>query len=110
MKFVKDYCASGNGPMYVEMSTYRYHGHSMSDPGTTYRSRDEIAATRSARDPIEFIKKCLIDNGMMEEAEVKDVEKAIRKEVSVCEVWLEEREYTPRRWREACSYKIVLTS
>ncbi len=53
----------------------------MSDPGTTYRSRDEIAATRSARDPIEFVKKCLTDNGMMEEAEIKDVEKAIRKEV-----------------------------
>ena len=81
MKFVKEYCASGNGPIYVEMNTYRYHGHSMSDPGTTYRSRDEIAATRSARDPIEFVKKCLIENNMKDEAELKEIEKSIRKEV-----------------------------
>lgn len=82
MKFVKDWCANGNGPMYVEMQTYRYHGHSMSDPGTTYRSRDEIADTRKARDPIEFIKKSLIENELMEEGEIKEIEKRIRKEVS----------------------------
>ena len=81
MKFVKDYCAEGNGPIYVEMNTYRYHGHSMSDPGTTYRTRDEITEARKTRDPIEFVKKCMIDNGMKDEGELKDVEKRIRKEV-----------------------------
>ena len=81
MKFVKDYCGSGNGPMYVEMMTYRYHGHSMSDPGTTYRNREEIAFTRSTRDPIEFVKKCLMDAGFSEAEEIKEVEKKIRKSV-----------------------------
>jgi pyruvate dehydrogenase E1 component alpha subunit len=81
MKFVKEYCGSGNGPMYVEMMTYRYHGHSMSDPGTTYRNREEIAFTRSTRDPLEFIKKTLIDANFATAEELKAVEKQIRKDV-----------------------------
>ena len=60
MRFVKEYVGAGNGPMYVEMMTYRYHGHSMSDPGTTYRNREEIALTRSTRDPLEFVKRTLL--------------------------------------------------
>ena len=81
MKFVKDFCASGNGPMYVEMMTYRYHGHSMSDPGTTYRNREEIAFTRSTRDPLEFVKKSIIDAGFADADEIKAIEKKIRKRV-----------------------------
>lgn len=81
MRFVKDYCGSGNGPMYVEMMTYRYHGHSMSDPGTTYRNREEIALTRSTRDPLEFVKKSLIDAGFADAEEIKQTEKRIRKRV-----------------------------
>merc|ERR1711865_399293 len=50
-KFTKDYCIK-NGPLFVEYSTYRYHGHSMSDPGVTYRTRDEIKHVRDFRDPI----------------------------------------------------------
>jgi len=81
MRFVKEHCGSGNGPMYVEMMTYRYHGHSMSDPGTTYRNREEIAMTRSTRDPLEFVKKTLMEAGFAEADEIKSIEKKIRKEV-----------------------------
>jgi pyruvate dehydrogenase E1 component alpha subunit len=81
MRFAKEHCGSGNGPMYIEMMTYRYHGHSMSDPGTTYRNREEIDFTRSTRDPLEFIKKCLIDAEFMSPEEIKEKEKGIRKEV-----------------------------
>jgi pyruvate dehydrogenase E1 component alpha subunit len=81
MRFVRDYCSNGNGPMYVEMMTYRYHGHSMSDPGTTYRNREEIAMTRSTRDPLEFLKRTMIDAGFCDAEELKEVEKRIRKHV-----------------------------
>mmetsp|Transcript_5319 Transcript_5319/g.7692 ORF Transcript_5319/g.7692 Transcript_5319/m.7692 type:complete len:412 (+) Transcript_5319:34-1269(+) len=82
MRFVKDYVGQGNGPMYVEMMTYRYHGHSMSDPGTTYRNREEIALTRSTRDPLEFVKKTLIEAGFADAEQIKETEKRIRKEVA----------------------------
>jgi pyruvate dehydrogenase E1 component alpha subunit len=81
IRFAKEWCGSGNGPMYVEMMTYRYHGHSMSDPGTTYRNREEIAFTRSTRDPLEYVKKCILESGFADEVGLKESEKRIRKEV-----------------------------
>ena len=80
MALVKDYCATGNGPMYVEMNTYRYHGHSMSDPGTTYRTKDDVAAVRKNRDPIKFVSAMLTEN-FISEAEMKDIEKEIKAQV-----------------------------
>jgi pyruvate dehydrogenase E1 component alpha subunit len=67
--------------MPVEMDTYRYHGHSMSDPGSTYRTRDEISGVRQERDPIERIKKLVLSHDLATEKELKDMEKEIRKEV-----------------------------
>eukprot|EP00611_Tribonema_gayanum_P021091 TRINITY_DN3986_c0_g1_i1.p1 TRINITY_DN3986_c0_g1~~TRINITY_DN3986_c0_g1_i1.p1 ORF type:complete len:440 (+),score=184.20 TRINITY_DN3986_c0_g1_i1:94-1320(+) len=81
MKAAKEWCSTGNGPIYVESDTYRYHGHSMSDPGTTYRNRDEIASMRTARDPIEYVKNLLVQHNLADPQELKNIEKDIRKEV-----------------------------
>ena len=81
MAMVREHCSSGNGPFFVEFDTYRYHGHSMSDPGTTYRTREEVGGVRQARDPIEYVKKLLIDYNMASADEIKQVEKDIRNSV-----------------------------
>lgn len=81
-KFAKEYCASGQGPIFVECSTYRYHGHSMSDPGTTYRNRDEIATMRATRDPIDHVKKLLADYCDTKDDDLKKIEKDIRADVA----------------------------
>ncbi|CAA6662055.1 unnamed protein product [Spirodela intermedia] len=79
-KFAKEH-ALKNGPIILEMDTYRYHGHSMSDPGSTYRTRDEISNVRQERDPIERVRKLILLHDLASVAELKDIEKEIRKEV-----------------------------
>eukprot|EP00262_Sarcandra_glabra_P004101 TRINITY_DN15096_c0_g1_i1.p1 TRINITY_DN15096_c0_g1~~TRINITY_DN15096_c0_g1_i1.p1 ORF type:complete len:400 (+),score=74.03 TRINITY_DN15096_c0_g1_i1:101-1300(+) len=79
-KFAKEH-ALKNGPIILEMDTYRYHGHSMSDPGSTYRTRDEISGVRQERDPIERIRKLILSHELATAAELKDIEKKFRKEV-----------------------------
>jgi pyruvate dehydrogenase E1 component alpha subunit len=81
-KFIKEFCGNGGGPIFCELATYRYHGHSMSDPGTTYRDRQEVQDIRASRDPIEQVKKYIIEAGFTDEADLVATEKAIRKEVT----------------------------
>ncbi|ERN01692.1 hypothetical protein AMTRI_Chr10g4740 [Amborella trichopoda] len=78
--FAKEH-ALKNGPIILEMDTYRYHGHSMSDPGSTYRTRDEISGVRQERDPLERVRKLILGNDIATVAELKDIEKQAKKEV-----------------------------
>jgi pyruvate dehydrogenase E1 component alpha subunit len=70
----------GNGPILLEMKTYRYRGHSMSDPAK-YRSREEVQEMRDKSDPIEGVKKYLIEAGVSED-EIKLIDQDIRKVVA----------------------------
>ena len=71
-----EWVRSGKGPVLLEMKTYRYRGHSMSDPAK-YRSRDEVQSVRDNSDPIEGCKAYLADMGVGED-ELKSLEKEIR--------------------------------
>jgi pyruvate dehydrogenase E1 component alpha subunit len=69
------------GPIMMEMDTYRYHGHSMSDPGITYRSREEVSGVRQARDPVATVKNWLLGPAGATAEEVKELEGQVRKEI-----------------------------
>ncbi len=75
-----DYVRGGNGPMLMELKTYRYRGHSMSDPAK-YRSRDEVQDMREKHDPIDAVKKDMLAAGVTEDA-IKEIDKEIRRVVS----------------------------
>lgn len=80
-QYAKEWTTSGKGPLVMEMSTYRYGGHSMSDPGTTYRTREEIQHMRSTSDPITGLKHILIEHDLATEADLKAIDKEARKVV-----------------------------
>ena len=61
IKFLKEYCPT-HGPVFLEILTYRYHGHSMSDPGITYRTREQVQNHRQTKDCIKYLQKIILDN------------------------------------------------
>lgn len=72
-----DYVRTGNGPYILEVLTYRYRGHSMSDPAK-YRKKEEVDDMKTNRDPIETIKKLMIDERGMTEEDLKAIDKDIK--------------------------------
>jgi pyruvate dehydrogenase E1 component alpha subunit len=72
---------SGNGPYILEMQTYRYRGHSMSDPAK-YRTKDEVTRMREERDPIEQVRRRLLEDWKLTEDELKAVDAKVREIVN----------------------------
>jgi pyruvate dehydrogenase E1 component alpha subunit len=68
---------AGEGPTLLEMKTYRYRGHSMSDPAK-YRSKEEVDTVRTQRDPIEHVKALLLERGFADEEALKSIDKDVR--------------------------------
>ena len=67
----------GKGPYILEMQTYRYRGHSMSDPAK-YRSKEEVQKMRTEKDPIESLRKVIIDRKLMKEDALKDIDREVK--------------------------------
>ena len=72
-----DICRKGDGPYILEMNTYRYRGHSMSDPAK-YRTREEVQKMRETRDPIEHVRELLTMGGDATDEELKALDKEVR--------------------------------
>lgn len=71
------HCRAGKGPYILEMMTYRYRGHSMSDPAK-YRTREEVEKMKSEKDAIEHVRDLLLNAGLSSEDELKAIDKSIK--------------------------------
>jgi pyruvate dehydrogenase E1 component alpha subunit len=76
-----EHARGGAGPYILEMQTYRYRGHSMSDPAK-YRSKEEVDKYRSERDPIDHVRKLLLEGRILDESQLKAIDAEIRKIVN----------------------------
>lgn len=76
-----DFARSGQGPYILEMQTYRYRGHSMSDPAK-YRTKDEVSRMREERDPIESARRRLLDEWKVPEDDLKAIDAKVRQIVN----------------------------
>jgi pyruvate dehydrogenase E1 component alpha subunit len=71
------HCRDGKGPIILEMMTYRYRGHSMSDPAK-YRTKEEVAKVRKERDPIDHVRDLLLELKFSDEASLKEIDREVK--------------------------------
>ena len=76
-----EHCRSGKGPFILEMQTYRYRGHSMSDPAK-YRTKDEVTRMREEHDPIEQVRRRLVEQWQVADDELKKIDGKVREVVN----------------------------
>jgi len=74
-------CRADEGPVLLEMMTYRYRGHSMSDLAK-YRTREEVSKVRQERDPIEHVRDLLVEAGFADDDSLREVDKAVKAEIN----------------------------
>jgi pyruvate dehydrogenase E1 component alpha subunit len=72
-----EYARSGKGPYILDLETYRYRGHSMSDPAK-YRSKDEVQKVRTEQDPIEQVRARILEQKILSEDELKKIDGEVR--------------------------------
>lgn len=75
------HCRAGDGPYILEMKTYRYRGHSMSDPAK-YRTREEVQKVKAEKDPIDHVRDLLVTGKHATEEDLKSIDKEVKKIVS----------------------------
>jgi len=75
------HCRKGNGPYILELKTYRYRGHSMSDPAK-YRSKEEVQKMRADHDAIDQVKEVILNKGILDEVALKTIDKEIKATVA----------------------------
>lgn len=92
VKHAREWALADKGPLILEFVTYRYGGHSMSDPGTTYRTRDEVQKMRSTQDPIRGLQKYIEEWGLASEEDLKAIDKEAK---SVVDASVEEAKKSP---------------
>ncbi|HEY4636355.1 MAG TPA: pyruvate dehydrogenase (acetyl-transferring) E1 component subunit alpha [Alphaproteobacteria bacterium] len=71
------HCRAGKGPYILEMMTYRYRGHSMSDPAK-YRSKEEVAKVRAEHDPIDMARKRIMEGHLADEEALKEIDREVK--------------------------------
>jgi pyruvate dehydrogenase E1 component alpha subunit len=76
-----EWARTGKGPYILEMKTYRYRGHSMSDPAK-YRTREEVNKVRAEEDPIDHVHNRLIEKKWSTEDELKAIDKRVRDRIN----------------------------
>jgi pyruvate dehydrogenase E1 component alpha subunit len=82
IRFAKEYCGSGLGPLFIELMTYRFRGHSVSDNTKLYRDQEEVALVRADRDPVKHAEQYFVDAGFAADDQViKNISKRIREHV-----------------------------
>ena len=72
-----EWCRAGKGPYILEMLTYRYRGHSMSDPAK-YRTREEVDKVRTTHDPIDMVRQRVLDKKFAKEEDLKKIDASVR--------------------------------